>query len=90
MAEVTKLELYDKAVPTNHAVFDFRGGLDHAENCPLQHGNCAPDSGPGCPHFMGHHFKGDAAYVGQRAPVCCEVLLRHKLLTRPAKENDHG
>jgi len=57
-----------------------------AENCPLAHGKCAPDKGDGCPHFMGHLFRGDQAYVGDRTPICCAVLLRRLLATEPAHD----
>ena len=76
------LDLYPMIRKTNSAVFGFRGSVLDATDCPLGHGVCAPERGESCPEFMGHLFRGDAAFLGQVVPVCCAVLLRALLAAR--------
>lgn len=77
-------DLYPRIRRTNSAYFGLMGGVDMAECCPLEHGMCAPDKGETCPHFMGHLFRGDQAFVGDRTPICCEILLRRLLAEEAA------
>lgn len=78
-----ELDLYQRIRRTNSAYFGLMGGIDMAENCPLEHGKCAPDRGDACPHFMGHLFRGGQAYVGDRTPICCALLLQKMLDEEP-------
>lgn len=75
------LDLYPHYRVTNSATFGFRGSVLDPVGCPEKRKACAPERGDDCPHFMGHNFKGDQAYLGDRAPICCAVLLRAALAT---------
>lgn len=82
------LDLYPHIRRTNSAYFGLMGGVDMAEDCPLDHGKCAPDHGASCEHFMGHLHRSGHAFVGDRTPICCAVLLRRLLATDPLPEPD--
>jgi hypothetical protein len=89
------LDLYPNIRRTNAAYFGLMGGVDMAEGCPLEHGKCAPDRGPPCEHFMGHLHRDGQAFVGDRTPICCAVLLRRLLdterpRTEPATRGEEG
>lgn len=73
------LDLYPHIRRTNSAYFGLMGGVDMAEGCPLEHGKCAPDRRPPCKHFMGHLHRDGHAFVGDRTPICCAILLRRML-----------
>ena len=85
-----KLDLYPHFRVTNSATFGVRGSILDPVGCPEGRKACVPETGEDCPHFMGHDFKGCRAFFGDRAPICCAILLRASLAKAEGLADAHS